>query len=137
MPELGDKVLYVPHECHALERDAQGNPVWVIGRKVTRSSPGGGYTTDVEELRGKDLNDFVKSIRMHPNPQRGRSEMVLMHPRTTWIGIVRGVHEPEPGGEYGSLDLDISSGNGITLHYDGVPFDSTKQRPHSYHFQEG
>jgi hypothetical protein len=121
-PQVGDKVLYVPHEIHAFQPDAAGNLAWVIGRKVPPSG-------NVEELSGKTLQEYLDLIRRSSDPTRARQDLVLMRPSKPWAAVVTAVNED------GTASLDIASTTGgVTLHYRGIPLDSSARKPHSFYY---
>ncbi len=136
--QVGDKVQYVPHVCHALSRAIDGSYPWAIGRrgrpKMVRQGrniapaeePG-----EVEELVDKDLHDYLAEIRRSPQQQNMRGALVMLRPLKTWNAVVRAVNDD------GTVDLDITDGthSGVTLHYDKVPVTPLRAfaNPHNAH----
>jgi hypothetical protein len=126
-PQVGDKVGYVVHEAHALKPDAKGDYPWHMGvrRAVNRR---GRAEEQVEELEGKELNDYLNFLRRHPNPAEERKRLVFLRPKTSWPTIVTALNDD------GSAALDVQSAQGgVTLHEPSVPLDMTRLRPHSFH----
>lgn len=115
MPEIKDRVMYLPHSCHAKEKDTYGGYPWAIGRK-RQKVVAGKLQHIVEELEGRDLDEFLKSVRSGPNPAEAAKNVVYLRPKSVWPALVRSVNED------GTVNLDIVGGNpGVTLHYDNVP----------------
>lgn len=114
---IGDQVFYVPHQCHAKEKDAQGNLQWVVGAEVTKYVNGRAQKV-VQELTGKALEQYLKSKR----------PIQYIRPAVVWPAIVTQVNDN------GTVNLNIQGANtGVTLHYDNVSIDEVSQEPHTCH----
>lgn len=104
MVAVGDKVLFVPTESHALDRDMNGNYAWEIGRKNDKG--------DVVVLTDNEVERFLVRIKEHAD---NRDRLVLIRPKHFWDAVVRGVN-PD-----GTVSLDIEHAlPGVTLHYDNI-----------------
>jgi hypothetical protein len=120
--EVGDKVFYVPAECHALTPDRDGNLPWSVGRKYLRPSWEGVRPNappeskeHVEVLEGRRLREYMAVLRRHPNPAEERRNLVFLAPRAAWPAAVAAVNED------GTVDLDVQAPHpGVTLHERGV-----------------
>lgn len=125
--EKDDEVNYLPDELHAFHRDHNGDYTWVIGvRKrvpVLEGTPG--QTIEhIQELSTRELDNQLKVLRRHPNPNEERKKFVLLRPAKPWKGVVTQVNDD------GTVNLDIEVGNGFTLHYDNVKVDQSKNYTH-------
>jgi hypothetical protein len=129
--QIGDKVQYIPDECHALQRGPGGFP-WNFGWK-TGKRLGGGKGDEVVPLTQDEAMLKLRHIKKQA-PDRAASErdkLVLLTPNGSWEAIIKAIHGE---GEELTADLDIKDPTtGATLHYDEVPLDETKSLAHSFH----
>jgi hypothetical protein len=114
--QVGDKVWYVPAECHAKDKLNDGSLAWDFSREekgiLTPLSPEEAITMLSFLARRKDK---IKT-------------MVATKPRVAWAAEVTKVHED------GKVDLDIYPHlPGVTLHYEKIQVDLTEKIPHSCH----
>lgn len=123
MPEVGQKVNYVPDQAHALDRDANGNYPWVLG--FPRFTSAG--KMEIEELAGHRIEEVLNAIRRHPNPAEERRKLTFIRPCKVWPATITAAHED------GTVNLDIQGHNGgVTIHYEKVPYvEAGQARPHS------
>ncbi len=127
----GDKVLYVPDQVHARQRDRDGAYPWVFGWKTGRKviDTTGARTDEVVELDAAETSLKIAHIRRQ-TPARQESEstkLVFIRPNIRWQATVKLVDE-----EAGTANLDVIDGTtGTTLHYNGVPIDDSGKAPHS------
>lgn len=127
--QVGDEVLYVPGKEHALNSNPKtGETPWVIGKVVRKDNDG----EVVQEIDSKALTAYREYLsRLPADPEiqaRERAVLRMLRPREVWRAAVR---RANPDGTY-ALDIESNQG-GVTLHYDRVPHDHTKQTPHSCH----
>lgn len=120
-PTVGGAAFYLPSIDHATNANQAGQFPWVLGVKT--------HTGEVKELAGKALADHLRWLkRQGRNPIAENKRLVPVRPGAPWPAKVTAVNDD------GTVNLDIQSNNGgVTLHYDGVPVDPTKQEPHSCH----
>jgi hypothetical protein len=129
MYSVGDVVTYAPHECHALDRDAQGDYPWVMlyDRRLVSNDERGNPIWEQEELKGERVDQVLDMIRRHPNPKEERKKLHLVRPQKMRRAVVAAVNDD------GTCNLDVDSHNGgVTLHYQNVKLDREK-RPHTCH----
>lgn len=128
--EIGELVGYVPSTAHALEPNALGDYPWVIGwktGKLARNSSGES-TEEIEELTGRRLQVIMETLRRQPAESADRQKIVLIKPNCCWDATVASL------GVDGTLNLDVkSTKGGVTLHYENVPIDETRLKPHTCH----
>lgn len=122
--QVGDKVLYVPHACHAFHQDRLTSAwPWVVGKRAwvpktdSRGKPvfkDGMPQTHavVQEMTDEDLNSL--SLKRTENPVAFSEEFKLVvpvRPKELWPATVTGVNEN------GTVNLDVESNvGGVTLH---------------------
>jgi hypothetical protein len=120
MLEIGSVVAYVPDTIHAFVPFTDENGVtkftWAIGKK---SSPNG----PVVEMSFDDL------VRLKRNKSSKLGSVVYMQPNNVWNAVVTEVHED------GSVNLDIKSGDAVTLHCPNVKEDPTGKTPHTFFYR--
>ena len=133
-----DKVFYIPHAAHALQKNLRGEYSWIMGWK-TKVIKKGQLVDEVEELEGAKLDEYIAQIRRHPQPEVEKKNLVFLrpNPNALWPATVASVN-PD-----GTVNLDILAhatlvggqyiGNGVTLHYRNVPADHAKKSPHTCH----
>jgi hypothetical protein len=120
MIQVGDRVLYVPHECHALEANANGEYPW----EMEYTHPNG----KKEILVGERIPQVIAAIKRFPDPSEERKKLKFLYPCKTWSATVTAVHEN------GTVSLDVQSNNGgVTLQYDNIPLDEVQKNPHTCH----
>ena len=107
-PQVGDKVLYLPHVNHALHLH-HGDLGWVIGRKHSTPTRNG-MVEEVEELWGDRLTEFLGALKRSPNSSQERANMVFIRPNKPWPAVITAVNDD------GTVNVDIDAGNGFTLH---------------------
>ena len=138
--QVGDVIRYVPHECHATKKDAEGDYPWIIGRL-------GRDGKTIEELEGQELDLFLAGIRRRgaaiskhshlmgsdtPAARQLAQQVKLVRPRKTWPATVTAVNGD------GTVDLDIRGANSaVTLHCSNVKIDCNKSCHHTCHCEEG
>lgn len=115
MPNIGDKVKYVPDLGHAYDENPQGQFAYIF--------VGG---SEKKELTDEKVRFLIRHIQLAPHD---RALLAPLRPRFFWDATVKEVH---PNGE---LDLDVTNGclPFITLHYFRIKHDPTKQVPHTWH----
>ncbi len=126
--QVGDKVLYVPHVCHALNQ----NPLtkdypWVFGDRAGRPrlpaykrQDDGSDPDKPYELEGKELQRFLTEVKGSDR----RDRIVFIRPKELWPATVRAVN-PD-----GTVNLDVTSNvGGFTLHYNNVKIDREPGTP--------
>jgi hypothetical protein len=120
--EVGDKVEYVPALLHALQRDPRdGSYPWRIARRRAKKGQ-----ESHEELQGPEVEKYLAFIRRHARPEEELKNLSLIAPRTTWPATVTAVNEDD------TVNLDIQSPNGFTLHYNGIPVgEGLAYKPHT------
>lgn len=133
--QVGDKVEYLPHVCHAFTPDSNNRYPWAIGLKQNPhyvENPQTGEKEIVEDVveidEGRLHREVLPGIGHAPNPRDQKGLLVPLRPKTPWLAVVSRVH-PD-----GALDLDVESNVGrgmVTLHYHRIPVDETGQTPHS------
>jgi hypothetical protein len=126
----GDKVFYVPHLCHAHEKDARGVRPWAIGVTVTHTKVTKGKVhilESVHELEGLDLERYLEAIRKSPIPGEELKKISYLRPQRLLEAVIDEVN-PD-----GTCDLKVRSNvPGVTLLYRGLSFDPDGQTPHSF-----
>jgi len=130
-----DQVYYLPDKAHAFDKGLSGNYPWVFGRKrivhVPRAHGHFESREEMDELKGRDLEQFIEMLRRSPNKQEMLKDIVLLRPCEAWPAVVTCVN-PD-----GTVDLDVQSNNsGCTLHYRNVVVDHSRTRDHSCHLAE-
>lgn len=128
----GDRVDYVPHPCHALQKDSlTGDHPWVLGVRHTRNRLVQGRAEvyeEIEELQDKRVEEYLGYLKRHPSPDEERKNLVLVRPNACWPAVVRAVNGD------GTANLDVRSHQGgVTLHYDRVPLDPAGTAAHTFH----
>ncbi len=109
---VGTRVYYVPHECHAREKDAAGETPWIMGAKTQKVGRSGQVQEHVVPLEGKALDEH------YTKPRNTRAPLVPLRPRMLWVALVSRVASD------GTVGLDIQAAqSGVTLHYDGIALD--------------
>jgi hypothetical protein len=125
MPDVGDKVFYVPGEDHKFERDHNGEFVWRFAARGRQ-----GETVPLEDKHVAERLEQVKN-QGRDNPAHAatlKAELLSLGPKRPWPATVTGVAED------GALDLDITHPlGGVTLHYSGVREDARGKTFHSWH----
>ena len=116
--EIGQRVDYLPAAHYATHRDLKGDYAWVIGRKridYDVDARGNRQPREtVVEMSPNEAEVYLDALRRHPNPAEEKKNLVLLRPAKAWTAVVTAI------GEDGSVDLDVTVGNGFTLHERGV-----------------
>ena len=147
----GDKVNYLPHRVHALDKGPTGDLPWLIGRRIfppgleqtlsreIRANlidfdmPGYDEPQRVEILRGRRIDDYLEAVKRLPEDARKEEakNIVLLAPAEAWEATVKKVNDD------GTLDLEVKSNRpGVTLHVDNVPADHEKATHHTWHLAD-
>lgn len=124
--QVGDRVLYVPHESHALQKDVAGDYPWELEweHQPEVLGPEGEVLVAqrVEKLTGGRVEEQIAHLRrLHSaDPELARAvkaqHLKLVRPCKCFPAVVRAVRDD------GAVDLDVASNQGgVTLHYDAVP----------------
>ena len=118
MLNVGGEVKYIPHAAHALEFDANGECPWVISYTD--------FNGKVEILEGNRIKEVLSAIKRYPDPAAERKKLGFVRPRIAWPANIRNVNED------GTVDIDVKSlsNEGVTLHYDHIPFND-EHAPHT------
>ena len=134
--QVGDRVWYVPHMCHAFNCNLNNEYPWVVGIKQNphyeenRDTGEKELTEDIVEVEEGQLHRAVLPlVHRHPTPREERKRLVPLHPKNPWRAVVCRVHEN------GTVDLDIESNVGagmVTLQYNRIPVvDRAGIEPHT------
>lgn len=131
---IGDKVLYVPHQCFARHKNANsplfkdGEYAWVIGQRQTKRDKLSGETTEtVTELHGPALARFIEQVNSNPSPEAWK-QVAFVRPNVCWPAVVTGTWAD------GTVDLDVNcGGSGTTLVQNRVKVDQDGKQPDSCH----
>jgi len=118
--QVGDRVCYVPHQCHALESDASGEFPWVMEYVHANGKK--------EVLEGRRAHEVITALKRYPDPSEEFKKIRFLYPARTWTATVRGINDNN------TVNLDVQSNRGgVTLHYDNVLVDDVAKQPHSCH----
>lgn len=127
MPEIGDRVHYLPGSEQAFLKGQDGTYPWAIGLK-RYGMVGNKVQEIVDELSHKQLDEYLDFLHRCPDPTAERKRIVFLRPKVAWPAVVTEILEN------GNLALEVQSSNtGVTLHYASVPEDRTLTRGHSWH----
>ena len=130
--QVGDEVNYLPHECHAFDKDAtNGERAWVFGRKHNKQVKQHGkqpsFVEEVHELSDREAEDMIAFIGRCPDPAVARKELALVRPKAPWKAVVKAVNPDD------TVNLAVRSCvGGVTIHYDNVPVKDV-HAPHTCH----
>ncbi len=128
-PQPGDVVSYVPHACHANQKDrVRSSYPWVIG-KVTQRNVGGETVEIIQELTSdRDVELLLEQVAKRPREIKVSDLMRHVRPAEVWPATVRSVNAD------GTVNLDVQSNQGgVTLHYDGIRIDHEAKTHHTCH----
>ncbi len=124
---VGDRVYYLPDNCHATNQNADGSYPYVMGlRTATFDQRTQKQSFTVRELDDRQLKEYLNFVRRSPNVGAERGNLVPLRPAAAWPAIVTAVNAN------GTVDLDVASNNGgVTLHYRNIKVDRKRKRFHS------
>ena len=120
MAAVGDKVLYIPSIAHCYDRDLQGNFAW----QFSRQNRGNGRDS-VELLDDAEVGRILNQAQSQKNFQL-KASLTPVQPKARWQAVIRNII-----GTVADLDVTHVCG-GVTLHYDGVPYDVAGTKPHTW-----
>lgn len=125
MAAVGDKVLYVPHICHAKDKIHDGTYSWALAWKDEETGNVGDPMTS-HEIKAR-LGYINRLGRMKP-PIAKHHHLIHLGPQVTWPAVISAVHDD------GTCDLEISHPHGgVTLSYAGLQEDKAGKIPHTWH----
>ena len=135
--QVGSKVWYVPHICHAFNCNLNNEYPWTVGLKKNlhyQENQDTGEKELVEDIveveEGQLHRNVLPLIHRSPEPREERKRLVPLSPKNPWRATIERVHTD------GTVDLDIESnvGNGmVTLQYSRIPVDEAGKTPHTCH----
>lgn len=118
MPQVGDKVKYIPNSCHAFDRTQEGGFVFFLKAKVTEKG---------KVIETTDEAAITKMLRKSTKDDINKNVTVI-GPKAFWNAVIEEINED------GSADLEITHPlPGIKYSYQNVPFDGGKATLHSWH----
>ncbi len=123
--KAGDKVLYVPSECHLLSMDAKGEFCfeWINDHS---GHPRAGQEETTERL--VKVGGVKKDNNGRFATKKGGMSLKPGKPRFGWPATIKTVNED------GSADLEIEDPRGgVTLEYPKVKCDPDGNSLHSFH----